>query len=166
MTRRSTVTVRHRPVETVAQASGAFVVHAETLAIATDERTQLIDLTERVMAAVRKLPVREGTVSLFSMHTTCTVFINEFQRALTADILTYLEHAVPADAEWLHNHPDHSDCDRQNADAHLRALLLGHSLTLQVSGGEIVLGKWQRILLAELDGPRPRTLRMSVMGVA
>lgn len=166
MPRRSTLTVRQRPVETVAQASGAFVVHAETLDVETDERTQVIDLTERIMAAVHKLPVREGTVSLFSMHTTCTLFINEFQQALVADMLTYLEHAVPSEAEWLHNDPDHSDCDRGNADSHLRALLLGHSLTLQVSGGEIVLGQWQRILLAELDGPRRRTLRMSVMGVA
>jgi len=160
------VTVRHRPVETVAQASGAFVVHAETLEVQTDERMQLIDLTDRVMAAVRKLPVREGTVSLFSMHTTCTVFINEFQAALVADILTFLNRTVVNGADWLHNHPEHSDCDRRNADSHLRALLLGHSLVLQVSGGEIVLGKWQRILMAELDGPRPRSVRMSVMGVA
>ena len=41
-----------------------------------------------------------------------------------------------------------------NADSHLRALLLGHSLTLQISGGEVVLGQWQRLLMAELDGPR------------
>ena len=46
-----------------------------------------------------------------------------------------------------------------NADSHLRALLLGHNLTLQVSGGEVVLGQWQRILMAELDGPRARSLR-------
>ena len=52
---------------------------------------------------------------------------------------------VARDAEWLHNNPEHSDCDRMNADSHLRALLLGHNLTLQVSGGEVVLGQWQRI---------------------
>ena len=56
---------------------------------------------------------------------------------------------VARDAEWLHNDPQHSDCDRMNADSHLRALLLGHSLTLQISGGEGVLGQWQRVLLAE-----------------
>ena len=52
-----------------------------------------------------------------------------------------------------------------NADSHIRALLLGHSLTLQVSDGEIVLGQWQRILMGELDGPRARTLRLQVWGV-
>ena len=60
----------------------------------------------------------------------------------------------------------HSDYDRTNADSHLRALLLGHCLTLQVSGGEVVLGQWQRILMAELDGPRARSLRIQVLGVS
>jgi secondary thiamine-phosphate synthase enzyme len=107
----------------------------------------------------------EGLVNLFSMHTTCTIFINEFQAALVADIKTFLERVVLRDAEWRHNDPEHSDCDRMNADSHLRAMLLGHSLTVQVSGGEVVLGQWQRILMAELDGPRARTLRVMVMGV-
>jgi secondary thiamine-phosphate synthase enzyme len=100
------------------------------------------------------------------MHTTCTVLINEFQPALLADFKTFLEDLASADVSWRHNDPQHSDCDRQNADAHLRAMLLGHSLALQTSGGEVVLGQWQRILLAELDGPRARTLRIQVMGVA
>jgi secondary thiamine-phosphate synthase enzyme len=73
---------------------------------------------------------------------------------------------VARDDAWVHNDPDHSDCDRMNADSHLRALLLGHSLTLQISGGEVVLGQWQRILLGELDGPRARSLRVQVIGVA
>jgi len=89
------------------------------------------------------------------------------QRALlAADIKRFLEQMVARDAEWLHNNPDHSDCDRMNADSHLRALLLGHSLTLQVSGGEVVLGQWQRILMAELDGPRARSLRVQVWGIS
>jgi secondary thiamine-phosphate synthase enzyme len=100
------------------------------------------------------------------MHTTCAVFINEFQTALLTDIKAFLEKMVERDEEWLHNNPDHSDCDRMNADAHLRALLLGHSLTLQISGGEVVLGQWQRILMAELDGPRARTLRIQLFGIS
>jgi secondary thiamine-phosphate synthase enzyme len=94
------------------------------------------------------------------------VFINEFQTAMLSDIKRFLELMVARDEEWKHNDPEHSDCDRMNADSHLRSLLLGHSLTLQVSGGEVVLGQWQRILMAELDGPRSRTLRVQVMGIA
>ena len=108
---------------------------------------------------------RQGIVSLWSLHTTCTVFINEFQTALLSDIKRFLEKMVARDEAWVHNDPDHSDCDRMNADSHLRALLLGHSLTLQISGGDVVLGQWQRILMGELDGPRSRTLRVQVWGI-
>ena len=100
------------------------------------------------------------------MHTTFAIFMNESQKALHADIKRLLETMVARDAGWMHNDPVHSDCDRSNADAHLRAMLLGHSLTLQVSGGELVLGQWQRVLAAELDGPRSRTLRVQMMGVS
>jgi secondary thiamine-phosphate synthase enzyme len=166
MSKSSTVTVREQPVSEMTSASGPMTVHGEVLTIQTDQRIQVLDLTDRVMALVRKIRIREGIVSLFSMHTTCTVFINEFQTALLSDIKNFLEGVVARDANWKHNDPAHSDCDRMNADSHLRAMLLGHSLTLQVSGGEVVLGQWQRILMAELDGPRARQLRVQVMGVS
>jgi secondary thiamine-phosphate synthase enzyme len=164
MTKSSTVTVRESPIE-AASLTGAFTVCAETLTVETNERIELVDVTDRVMAFARASGVRDGMVNLWSMHTTCAVFINEAQLALHADIKRFLEITVSRDAEWMHNDPEHSDCDRFNADSHLRAMLLGHSLTLQVSGGEIVLGQWQRILIGELDGPRARTIRVQVMGV-
>jgi secondary thiamine-phosphate synthase enzyme len=167
MSKSSTVTVRERPVEDVATATvGGLTVHGETLVISTDQRIELVDLTNRVMEFVKKFNMREGLVSLWSMHTTCALFINEFQVALLADIKRFLEQMVARDADYMHNDPNHSDCDRMNADAHLRALLLGHSLTLQVSGGEVVLGQWQRILMAELDGPRARSLRIQIFGIS
>ena len=167
MSKSSTVTVRERPVERVASAAvGGLTIHGETLVVQTDQRVELVDITSRIMECVRRFEISEGLVSLWSMHTTCALFINEFQTALLADIKRFLETVVARDAAWLHNDPDHSDCDRMNADSHLRALLLGHSLTLQVSGGEIVLGQWQRILLAELDGPRARSLRVQVWGIS
>jgi len=167
MSKSSTVTVREKPVESVAAATaGGLTVHSETFVVQTDQRIEVVDLTNRIMELVRKFDIREGLVSLWSMHTTCAVFINEFQTALLSDIKRFLEQMVARDAEWLHNDPQHSDCDRMNADSHLRALLLGHSLTLQVSGGEIVLGQWQRILMAELDGPRARSLRVQIFGIS
>src|SRR5262249_43899992 len=130
------------------------------------ERVELADVTDRVVALVGQAGVREGIVSLWSMHTTFAVFINESQKALHADIKRLLEAIVDRDADWMHNDPVHSDCDRLNADAHLRAMLLGHSVTLQISGGALVLGQWQRVLVAELDGPRSRSLRVQVMGIS
>jgi secondary thiamine-phosphate synthase enzyme len=145
--------------------AGGFVVHADTLVVQTDERIELIDVTDRIGAIVAGSGVREGLVSLWSMHTTLSVFMNESQPALHADIKRLLEQIVDRDADWKHNDPEHSDCDRFNADAHLRAMLLGHSLSLQVSDARLVLGQWQRVLVAELDGPRARTLRVQIMGI-
>ena len=167
MSKSSTVTVRERPVEEVATAMvGGLTIHGETLIISTDQRIELVDLTAMVMEFVKRFNMREGLVSLWSMHTTCSLFINEFQTALLSDIKRFLEQMVARDAEWLHNNPEHSDCDRMNADSHLRAVLLGHHVTLQVSGGEVVLGQWQRILMAELDGPRARSLRIQIFGIS
>jgi secondary thiamine-phosphate synthase enzyme len=167
MSKSSTVTVREKPVEDVASAtSGGITIHGETFVVQTDQRVELVDLTNRVMEFARRFKVREGLISLWSMHTTCALFINEFQTALLADIRRFLEQMVARDAEWLHNDPEHSDCDRMNADSHLRSMLLGHNLTLQVSGGEVVLGQWQRILMAELDGPRARSLRVQILGLS
>lgn len=167
MSKSSTVTVRETPVEqAVTATAGNLVIRAEHLIIDTNERIELVDLTDRVMEHVRQSGVREGMLSLWSMHTTCCLFINEFQEALLGDIKRFLEEMVARDKYYRHNDPDHSDCDRMNADSHLRAMLLGHSLALQISGGEVVLGQWQRILMAELDGPRSRTLRAQVWGVS
>jgi len=166
MSRSSRATVRETPISQVSSVTaGGFTIRAETLTVETHDRVQIVDLTEQVMAAVRGLGLTEGLVSLCSLHTTCCVFVNEYQAALVADITRFLEQFADQDAGWRHNDPGHSDCDRQNADSHLRALLLGHSLTLQLHNGEIVLGQWQRILMGELDGPRPRTLRLQVLGV-
>jgi secondary thiamine-phosphate synthase enzyme len=166
MSKRSTATLRERPVQQVASVTaGAVVIHGENFLVNTNERTQIIDLTDRVMAYVRPFAIREGQVSLWSMHTTCALFVNESQKALVEDITRFLEKMVARDSYYRHNDPEHSDCDRANADSHLRALLLGHSLTLQISGGEVVLGQWQRVLMAELDGPRARTIRVQVIGI-
>ena len=161
----SSVTVRETPVQATS-ATGPLVVHAESLLVQTDQRIQLLDITDTVMERIRRSGVREGITSLWSMHTTCALFINEAQKALHADITRVLEQIVARDAEWLHNDPQHSDCDRMNADSHLRAMFLGHGITLQVSAGEPVLGQWQRILVAEMDGPRARSIRLQTMGIA
>jgi secondary thiamine-phosphate synthase enzyme len=165
MTKSSKVTERGAPLKAVSVESGGLIVRAEPIVVSTTERIELADLTDTVIDLVREAGIREGVVSLWSMHTTCALFINEAQRALHADIKRFLERTVARDLDWMHNDPDHSDCDRMNADSHLRAMLLGHSLTLQITGGEIVLGQWQRLLMAELDGPRERSIRVQIMGI-
>ena len=167
MSKSSTVNVRDLPASGgAAPATGGFIVRGETLTVPTEERVELIDVTDRIVELAGASGIRDGIVSLWSMHTTFAIFMNESQKALHVDIKRLLETMVARDAGWMHNDPAHSDCDRSNADAHLRAMLLGHSLTLQINGGELVLGQWQRVLVAELDGPRSRTLRVQMMGMA
>ena len=165
MSKSSTVTVRHIPMQRAGGAAGPLVIRAELLLVDTSDRMELIDVTDRLTEFVASAGVAEGVLSVWSLHTTCALFINEAQRALHVDIKRALEEIVERHTDWMHNDPEHSDCDRCNADAHLRAMLLGHSVTLQVSGGEIVLGQWQRVLAAELDGPRSRSIRVQVMGL-
>ncbi|PYU16451.1 MAG: secondary thiamine-phosphate synthase enzyme [Acidobacteria bacterium] len=101
-----------------------------------------------------------------SLHTTTAVFINEFQQALLDDIKAFLERLVGRIDYWRHNDPRLSECDRKNADSHLRAMLLGHTLSVPVRDGALALGNWQSIILAELDGPRERAVQIQVLGVA
>ena len=101
MSKSSTVTVREIPITEVASATTAgLTIHGETLVISTDDRVEVVDLTERVMAFVKRLRIREGIVSLVSLHTTCTVFINEFQGALLSDMKRFLEQMVARDEDW------------------------------------------------------------------
>ena len=131
----------------------------------TTERLQLINITDRINEIVKKSGIRDGMVHLQSLHTTAAVFLNEWQEALLQDVKAYLDHLVPTDREWRHNDPRYSDCERQNADSHLRGMVLSQSLCLQIRNSAVLLGTWQSIILAELDGPRSRSMSVQVTGI-
>jgi secondary thiamine-phosphate synthase enzyme len=145
---------------------GGLRVLAVTLRYATRFRTELLNITTELQDAIRKSGIRAGLATIQSLHTTAGVFINEFQDALLADMKEFLEKAVAGDAYYRHNDPELSDCGRKNADAHLRALLLSHCVSLPIREGKLALGRWQSIILAELDGPQPREVQLQILGVA
>src|SRR5262245_22557815 len=97
----------------------------------TSDRTQLINVTDRINEIVRKSGIRDGIVHLQSLHTTTAVFINEWQDALLHDVKSFLDELIQ-DRPWRHNDPAYSDCERRNADSHLRGMVMGQSLCLQV----------------------------------
>jgi secondary thiamine-phosphate synthase enzyme len=146
--------------------TGPARVATTTIKIDTRDRVELHNLTEQVRDFVRSSGVDAGQVIVSSMHTTCAIFINEWQDALLFDIQAHLEALVSRGGYYRHNDPEWSDCDRNNADAHLRSMVLGTHTTLPVSGGDLVLGEWQSVILGELDGPRERVIRLQVMGAA
>ena len=136
----------------------------ETLALNTKEKQQLINITSRVKEVVDRSGIRNGFIGLFSQHTTAAPLVSEFQNALLEDIRAFLGRVVEDDRMYKHNSPEFSDCDRKNAASHLRSLLFNNSVVLPVCEGELVLGQFQSVILAEMDGPRERSLKLQFVG--
>jgi secondary thiamine-phosphate synthase enzyme len=127
----------------------------QTLEVASSRRVEVIDLTPQ-LAALCRAAARDGVLVAFCAHTTAGLVVNEAEARLLDDLQAWLERLVPQRGSYAHNTVD------DNADAHLRAIMLGHSVCVPVEGGRLVLGTWQRILFLELDGPRRRTVRAGV----
>jgi secondary thiamine-phosphate synthase enzyme len=125
--------------------------------IRTTTRTELIDITDRVRTAVKESGVKDGICVISTRHTTSGIIINENERGLRSDILEMLETLVPENKSYAHNSIDN------NADAHLRAVLLGNSATIPIEDGHLVLGTWQSIFFVELDGPRNRNVNVTII---
>jgi len=136
----------------------------ETLGLKTTEKQQLINITSRVRELVTHSGIRNGMIGLYSQHTTAALMVSEYQNALVDDVAGLLRRVVADDLPYKHNSPEFSDCDRKNAASHLRSLLFNNSVVLPVSDGEVVLGQFQSVILAELDGPRERSLKVQVLG--
>jgi secondary thiamine-phosphate synthase enzyme len=147
------------------ETSGLYKVHAANIDVATHNRVELLNLTGLLAGITQRSGVKEGRLWLQTLHTTTGVILSEWQDALRQDIIDGLEMLVPRKKYWRHNDNKFSDCDRENADSHIRGLLLGQTLNVQVRSSTLVLGTWQQILFAELDGPRRRSLCVQVSGV-
>jgi secondary thiamine-phosphate synthase enzyme len=126
--------------------------------------TEISDITKIVREAIQQFPVSAGIALINTMHTTCALFINEFQSALIDDLKGLVERLVPERAGYRHDDPRFSDCERGNAHSHLRAALLGRSIAVGLSDGELTLGRFQSIIFAEFDGPRKREIAIQVLG--
>jgi len=124
--------------------------------VQTSQETELVDITERVKEIVRDAGARDGFCVIYTPHTTTGIIVNENEAGLREDILSTLGKIVPKGAGYQHDQIDH------NAHSHLRAILLGPSATIPIENGSLVLGTWQGIFLVELDGPRKRTVHISV----
>jgi len=130
---------------------------------------EFIDITDEVIGAVRASGVREGATTVFSRHTTAAVKINEHEPLLLEDMARFLEAAAPREAEYQHNDftirtANMTEDECPNGHAHCQHLLLSASETIPVCDGELMLGRWQRIFLIELDRPRMREIVIQVQG--
>lgn len=135
-----------------------------TFTLAGEEPTEVLDITKRVREAIQQFPVTTGIALVNTMHTTCALFINEFQHALVDDIKSLAERLVPERGGYRHDDPRYSGCERGNAHAHLRTALLGRSIAVGIANGELVMGRFQSIIFAEFDGPRKRDVTVQILG--
>ena len=132
--------------------------------VSSEERLDLIDLTQKVRELFNGSMVKEGMLYLHSMHTTTAIMINEWQQALLDDLKSFLRDVVDDKDYFWHNDPEHSDCVRSNASSHLRSSLLSHNVMVPIEEGKLVLGQWQSIIFAELDGPQKRSVFAQIIG--
>jgi secondary thiamine-phosphate synthase enzyme len=129
-----------------------------TFRLRTSKRQETIEMTDRVRSVVRESAIERGLCHVMALHATAAVIVNENDDPnIGADLLRALEGAVPQHAGWLHDRVD------GNAQSHILASMLGPSETIPIEGGELLLGRWQGIMLVELDGPRERTIAVTIL---
>ena len=121
--------------------------------VKTSTRNELVDITSSVQKEVSKIRPEDGICIIFVPHTTAGITINEgADPAVCRDIISKLNDLVPAKAGYLHM--------EGNADSHIKASLMGSSISVIVENGRLVLGTWQKIFFCEFDGPRSRKVHI------
>ncbi|MGE5308006.1 MAG: secondary thiamine-phosphate synthase enzyme YjbQ [Deltaproteobacteria bacterium] len=127
----------------------------DSVRLSTSRRSELIDITGQVQAAVTKAKAENGLCVVFCPHTTAGLTINEnADPAVRKDIITALNDLVPENADYSHA--------EGNSDSHIKSSLFGPSLTVIVEKGKLCLGTWQGIYFCESDGPRQREVWIKV----
>ncbi|NNF09625.1 MAG: YjbQ family protein [Acidimicrobiia bacterium] len=143
----------------------------EVVRFDTTEANEFLDLTDDVREHVTRSGIRHGQVTVMTPHTTTAVAINESETGFLNDFRRTVGSMVPADAYYEHD--DHEvrtenlqEDEFINGHAHVRQMLVGATtVTVPVVDGQLVLGRWQRILFVELDQPRPRRTVLHSQGV-
>jgi len=126
------------------------------LEVKTTRREELVDIGTQIRDTVRSSGLLEGVVHLWSLHTTCALTVNEnADPDVPRDLVWKMGKLVPKD-EMNYRHRE------GNSDSHLKTSLFGPGLTLLIHRGDVVLGSWQGVFLAEWDGPRTRRVAMRI----
>ena len=129
---------------------------ADALRVNTEHLKQVVDLTERVHSLIRRAKMRDGLCVLFVAHTTAALTTGEIGEGTEQDLLEVVQQMIPS-IHFRHAH------DPSHAWSHMAASVLGPSLSLPVADGQLVLGTWQSVMLVELDGPRERTVHVTLL---
>jgi secondary thiamine-phosphate synthase enzyme len=142
----------------------------ETLSYITSEAPQFIDITDDVEDAANRAGIENGIAVVFSLHTTAAIKINECEPELIKDMSRFLAEVAPLDREYCHNNFDVRTVNMEedecpNAHSHCQHLLLSASETIPIVNAQLLLGRWQRIFLVELDRPKDRRVSVQILGL-
>jgi secondary thiamine-phosphate synthase enzyme len=125
----------------------------------TRAKVDLIDITDRIKEAIADAGIAEGICFLYCPHTTAGIVLNEnWDPAVENDLAMVLDHIVPESLPYRHR--------EANSSSHIKSVLVGNDHFIFVRGGELQMGQWQGIFLAEFDGPRHRSLWVKVVSDA
>ena len=129
------------------------------LTFETRKRREYLNITEEVAGALAESGIREGLVLVSAMHITASVYVNDAEDGLIADIDEWLERLAPMRSDYRHH-----QTGEDNGDAHLKNLLLHHQVLLPITNGELDLGTWQQVYYAEFDGRRRKRVIIKIIG--
>jgi len=136
-------------------------VYQEEVDVRTGGEGDILDITDLVEDVVRKSGIRDGVVHVFAIGSTAAISTMEYEPGLKRDLPEALERIAPKNAEYKH----HLRWGDYNGHSHVRATILGPSLSVPVRDGRLILGTWQQIILIELDvRARSRRIMVTVMG--
>lgn len=130
--------------------------YSETIEVATKSTTEIVNITQQVYAAVKRSKIEEGSLIVFTPHTTTAITVNEDESQLIKDIKNKILQLVPKGEGYHHDGID------GNAHSHILASIIGCSVALPVISDSPALGTWQSILFIELDGPRNRRVIVQI----
>lgn len=146
-------------------------IRTEALHLTTEGAEEFWDVTDLVRGVVSRSKVRHGQVTVYSPHTTTSVVINESETGFLNDFRRLIAEIIPA--EGYYEHDDHElrtenlqEDEYLNGHSHIRQLLVGQpSVTVPIVDGEVILGRWQRVLFVELDQARERRVFFHAQGI-
>ena len=138
-----------------------MAVHTDEVHVSTRGDGDVVDITREIQDVVRTSGVEQGTASVFVPGATAAVTAMEFEPGGVHDLQEALERLVPTEGDYEHNRLNHDS----NSHAHIRAAIVGPSETVPISGGRLVTGTWQQIVLLDFDDrPRERAVTVQVLG--
>ncbi len=130
----------------------------DLLRVKTSRRVEIVDITRDLNELIKSNNFKNGIIDIFTRHSTSAIAINENESGLVNDFQNTLESVIPTGNNYKHNQIDN------NADSHIRAFFIGSSESIPVQNGSMNLGTWQSVFFVELDGPRNRTVIVTLIG--